>query len=127
MEIEEVGCKYIVKVEQRKINSLAEECNYRHIIAKKDAMITSISSSSGEVVKKKYDYVKKGDILISGFIYNKDKIMAKRCSVGKVLGEVWYKVNLEVPKEYIEEKFTGNKSNRLEFIFLNSKFNKYNN
>lgn len=127
IEIEEVGCKYIVKVEQRKINSLDDECNYRHIISKKDAMITSISSSSGEVVKKKYDYVKKGDILISGFIYNKDKIMAKRCSVGKVLGEVWYKVNLEVPKEYIEEKFTGNKSNRLEFIFLNSKFNKYNN
>ena len=127
IEIEEVGCKYIVKVEQRKINSLDDECNYRHIISKKDAMITSISSSSGEVVKKKYDYVKKGDILISGFIYNKDKIMAKRCSVGKVLGEVWYKVNLEVPKEYIEEKFTGNKSSRLEFIFLNSKFNKYNN
>ena len=127
IEIEEVGCKYIVKVEQRKINSLDDECNYRHIISKKDAMITSISSSSGEVVKKKYDYVKKGDILISGFIYNKDKIMAKRCSVGKVLGEVWYKVNLEVPKEYIEEKFTGNKSSRLEFIFLNSNFNKYNN
>ena len=127
IEIEEVGCKYIVKVEQRKINSLDDECNYRHIISKKDAMITSISSSSGEVVKKKYDYVKKGDILISGFIYNKDKIMAKRCSVGKVLGEVWYKVNLEVPKEYVEEKFTGNKSNRLEFIFLNKKFNKYNN
>jgi len=127
IEIEEVGCKYIIKVEQRKINSLDEECNYRHIISKKDAMITSISSSSGEVVKKKYDYVKKGDILISGFIYNKDKIMAKRCSVGKVLGEVWYKVNLEVPKEYIEEKFTGNKSSRLEFIFLNKKFNKYNN
>lgn len=127
LEIEEVGCKYIVKVEQRKINSSDEECNYRHIIAKKDAMITSIFSSSGEVVKKKYDYVKKGDILISGFIYNKDKIMAKRCSVGQVLGEVWYKVNLEVPKEYIEEKFTGRKSNRLEFIFLNSNFNKYNN
>ena len=127
MEIEEVGCKYIVKVEQRKINSLDDECNYRHIIAKKDAMITSIFSSSGEVVKKKYDYVKKGDILISGFIYNKDKIMAKRCSIGQVLGEVWYKVNLEVPKEYIEKKFTGRKSNRLEFIFLNSNFNKYNN
>lgn len=127
IEIEEVGCKYIVKVEQRKINSLDDECNYRHIISKKDAMITSISSSSGEVVKKKFDYVKKGDILISGFIYNKDKIMAKRCSIGKVLGEVWYKVNLEVPKEYVEEKFTGNKSSRLEFIFLNSKFNKYNN
>ena len=127
LEIEEVGCKYIVKVEQRKINSLDDECNFRHIISKKDAMITSIFSSSGEVVKKKYDYVKKGEVLISGFIYNKDKIMAKRCSVGKVLGEVWYKVNLEVPKVYIEEKFTGRKSKRLEFIFLNSNFNKYNN
>ena len=67
-------------------------------------MITSISSSSGEVVKKKYDYVKKGDVLISGFIYNKDKIMAKRCSIGKVLGEVWYKVNVFLPEVYYEEK-----------------------
>ena len=43
-------------------------------------MITSIFASSGEVVKKKYDYVKKGDILISGFIYNKELIKEKRCA-----------------------------------------------
>ena len=126
LEIEEVGTKYIVKVEQRKINLEDDICNYRHIIAKKDAMIRSIYSSSGEVVKKKYDYVKKGDVLISGFIYNKDKIMAKRCASGVVLGEVWYKVNLELPKEYYEEKVTGKKKSKLEFVFFNNKFSGFN-
>ncbi len=125
LEIEEVGTKYVVKVEMRKINESTDNCPNRHVVAKKDAMIRSITSSSGEVVKKKYDYVKKGDILISGIIHNKEDVVSLRCSDGVVLGEVWYKVDLEVPKDYYEEKFTGKKNSRLEFVFLNSSFSKY--
>lgn len=130
LEIEEVGSKYIVNVEQRKKKTNDEMCNFRHIVAKKDSMITSIFASSGEVVKKKNDYVKKGDILISGFIYNKEIVKEKRCAVGKVLGEVWYKVNVSLPKHYYEERVTGDKSLGVEIVFFNkeiSLFNKFNN
>ena len=130
LEIEEVGSKYIVNVEQRKKKTNDEMCNFRHIVAKKDSMITSIFASSGEVVKKKNDYVKKGDILISGFIYNKETVKEKRCAVGKVLGEVWYKVNVSLPKHYYEERVTGDKSLGVEIVFFNkeiSLFNKFNN
>ena len=130
MEIEEIGSKYIIKVEQRKKNKDEDICNKRHIIAKKDAMISSIFATTGEVKKKKNDYVKKGDILISGFIYNKDQIVSKRCAQGEVIGEVWYKVLVELPIYYYEERVTGKKSRNFEFVFFDKDlvlFNKFNN
>jgi len=71
IEIEEKGTHYIVKVEQRKKNTDDNICNFRHIIAKKNALIKEIHASSGEIVKKKNDYVTKGDVVISGLIHNK--------------------------------------------------------
>lgn len=119
LEIEEVGTKYVVKVEQRKKNEEEEVCTERHIVAKKSAMILEIEATDGEVVKKKLDYVSKGDILISGFIYNKEDIVAKRCAKGKVYGEVWYKISLDLPKNYYEENVTGKKKKQIEIQFLN--------
>ena len=119
LEIEEVGTKYVVKVEQRKKNEKEEVCAERNVVASKSAMILEIEATEGEVVKKKLDYVSKGDILISGLVYNKEEVVAKRCATGKVYGEVWYKVNLELPKNYYEENVTGKKKKQLEVQFLN--------
>ena len=119
LEIEEVGTKYVVKVEQRKKNEKEEVCAERNVVASKSAMILEIEATEGEVVKKKLDYVSKGDILISGLVYNKEEVVAKRCATGKVYVEVWYKVNLELPKNYYEENVTGKKKKQLEVQFLN--------
>ena len=119
LEIEEVGTKYVVRVEERKKNKEEEECKPQSIVASKDAMILEIQAESGEVVKKKLDYVKRGDVIISGLIYNKEDIVSKRCAKGKVYGEVWYKVTLEIPKNYHEEKVTGKKKSKFEIQFLN--------
>ena len=126
LEIEEVGIKYVVKVEQRKKDSKNDVCVARNIVASKDAMILEIQADIGEVVKKKYDYVKKGDIVISGLIHNKDEIMSKRCATGKVFGEVWYKVDLEIPMEYREENVTGRVKSQLEFNFFDKNFSFFN-
>lgn len=128
LEIEEKGNKYIIKVEERKLNKKEEKCNYRHIISKKNAIITKINSSSGEIIKKINDYVSKGDILISGFIYNKDKIVSKRCSLGSVYGETWYRMYISVPKKEEKIKITNNKKYLLDIKFLNKEHiinNKY--
>lgn len=127
MEIEEVGTKYIVKVEQRKKNKKEDDCSLKNIVAKKDAMILEIQAEAGEVVKKKLDYVKKGDILISGVIHNKEDIVNRKCAVGKVFGEVWYQISLEVPKNYTEVKVTGKEKRQLEIVFLNNKYTLFNN
>ena len=122
LEIEEVGTKYIVRVEERKKNKEEEECLPRNIVAKKDAMILEIHAEAGEVVKKRLDYVQKGEVIISGLIYNKEEIVNKRCAIGQVFGEVWYQVTLEIPKKYHEEKVTGKKKRKLEIQFLNNTY-----
>lgn len=118
LEIEEAGTKYIVRVEERKKNKKEVIKTPQNIVAKKDAMILEIVAEEGEVKRKKLDYVKKGDVIISGLIYNKEDIVSKRCARGKVFGEVWYKVTVEMPKHYHEEKITGKKKKKLEIKFL---------
>ena len=127
LEIENVGTKYIVKVEQRKKNRKIDKCEPRNVIAKKDSMILSIDASVGEIVKKKLDYVRKGDILISGLIHNKETIVSKTCATGKIFGEVWYKVTLNLPKKYREENVTGRKKQQLEINIFNNKYTLFSN
>lgn len=110
LEIEEIGTKYLVKVEEKKKQEEKKECNPRSIIAKKNAVITKIEASSGEIVKRAQEYVTKGEVLISGLIYNKETIVSKKCAIGKVYGETWYKVTVEVPKNRKKEKKTNKKS-----------------
>jgi len=123
LEIEEKGTKYIVKVEQRKKNKQEEACEPRHIIAKKNALITNVSANTGEIVKKKNDYVSKGEVLISGLIYNKDKIVSKKCASGSVYGEVWYKVKLTIPKIYTTEAKTNEEKLGISVTLFNHEYN----
>ncbi len=110
LEIEENGTKYIIRVEERKIKKEESLCPERHIVARKNALILEISASAGEIVKKKNDYVNKGDVLISGLIHNKETIVSKKCAQGIIFGEVWYKVKIALPKYYLKEtKIRGKK------------------
>lgn len=109
VEIECVGTKYIIKYEPKVIKKKEDNKEFRHIIAKKNAIINKIYSSNGQVMKNKYSYVKKGDIIISGYIYLNDKIKSTTSAEGKVYGEVWYITNVVYPFNYYEKKKTGNK------------------
>lgn len=108
IEIDNIGTKYIVNVEERKIINSETDNLKRDIVAKKDAMILEIKSDNGEILKKKYDYVTRGDVIISGTIKNKDKEVAKVKASGKVYGEVWYNVDVSLPTIYHEEIRNGN-------------------
>ena len=131
LEIEEHGTKYIVKVEEKKLEEEEEFCNERNIIAKKNAVITKITSASGEIKKKINDYVEKGEVLISGLIYNKEEAVSKKCAIGEVYGEAWYKVIVNIPKNYKDTTITNNKSWGLSIktlkkeINIGSKFQNY--
>ena len=120
IEIEEDGVNYNVNVIKRVKNEEVKENEPRNIIASKSGMITRIEADSGEVVTKKYAYVNKGDVLISGLIKNNDNIVSKVSAKGKAFAEVWYKVSLSLPLSYKEEKRTNNSKNVLEINFLNN-------
>lgn len=108
LEIIEDGTEYIVRVEERKIINNSEEVKPRNIIAKCDAVIKKILATNGQVVKEVNNYVKKGDIIISGNVYLNDLIKDTVRANGSVYGEVWYQVSIEYPFNYQEEKLTGN-------------------
>lgn len=109
IEIKEIGCKYEIMITKRvkgKENNLND--NICHIVAKKDGLIKHITSSKGEKLKAINDYVKKGDIIISGnIIKGEDTIKNKVCASGNVYGEVWYTVNISVPYNFTEYINTG--------------------
>lgn len=123
MEIERVGVSYIVKVEERKIKELDTGTEPRDLVAKKDGLIMNIEASEGSIVTAPGKYVKKGDILVTGKIMNKETLMAKVRATGKVFAETWYDVTVELPYHYQEELKTGNEKKVLTINFLGKNIN----
>lgn len=132
LEIDRIGTKYQIRVEERIIKKPIVEEKERDIVAKKDGIIVKIQASKGEIKKKKGDYVKKGDVIISGSITKNEEIKNKVSASGSVYAEVWYKTNINMPYYYKEEIKTGNKNKVLKFKFFNNdlyllNFHKYKN
>lgn len=121
IEIERIGTKYIVKLEERKIFKKNNDNNPCDIVSNSYAIIKSIKSEHGEIIKNINDYVKKGDTVISGSIKLNDIEKAKIKATGTVYGEVWYKVTVEYPLNYIEEKVTKEKKKIYTISFLSKK------
>lgn len=132
LEFERVGTTYRIRVDKRIINNIKEEEQIRHVVAKKSGIIMKIVAEKGEIVKKITDYVKEGDIIISGDIHRNNEEVDHVAASGTVFAEVWYKVKIEMPISYKEETLTGRSKNVLNFKFLKSSwnlfdFNKYEN
>ena len=122
MEIERVGVKYIVRVEERIIKTENEKCEPRNIVSKKNGIILNITSSSGEVKKTINDYVKKGDILISGIITKDEEEKNQVCAEGKVYAETWYQVTVEVPYNYKEIIYTKKYKRNISITIFNKRY-----
>lgn len=122
LEIETVGVKYVVRVELREIINREEISVKRNVIAKKDALIKSISAKSGMLVKGINNYVKKGDVIISGNVSLNDSVKGTIDAEGIVFGEVWYTVKVEYPFSYYEERLTGKTKNILSLKILNKSY-----
>ena len=123
LEIKVSGTTYIVNVEERKKNKSEVLGDEQDVVAAKDAMILRIEAEHGEIQKKKYDYVKKGDVIISGFIKNKEDVVSKVRAEGRVFGEVWYKVSVDIPKIYKEKMYTNKERNALQIKLFNKDYN----
>ena len=126
IEIETVGTKYIVRVEERKMNAKEENVPVRNIIATKHATLKSIIAKSGDIVREINTYVKPGDVVISGDIKLNEESKAKVGAEGVIYGEVWYQTQVEFPYEYHEKQYTGKKKTVYSFKFLNNYFDLFN-
>jgi len=126
--IENIGTIVIVKVEERKLNSKIEEYPIQNIIANKSGIIKKITAKNGVIVKNINDYVKKGDVVISGEIMDTygEKVLDKVSAIGSVYAEVWYTVDLEYPLVYTKDTKTNNEKDVYEIEILNNKFSIFN-
>lgn len=130
IEIIREGTKYTVRVEERLINGNNTNGIKYDVVASKNALIKEITAYSGEKVKNINTYVKKGDIIISSYVTLPDNSKILVGANGKVIGEVWYTVDISYPYYYNEIKYTGNKKKVLFFNFLGKRislfdFSKY--
>lgn len=109
MEIENIGMKYIVRVEQRIITSKEEDTSFCNLIAKKDGLVTRFHITKGDLAVTNNMYVKKGDILVKGAIQFNEETKNNVCASGNVYANTWYTMNIKINKEYVEKKRTGKK------------------
>lgn len=122
IEIEEHGTKYIVRLVERKKEEQKIAYEYQSIVSKKDAILKSIKAFSGEKNKEVNQYVKKGEIIINGILTTPNNEKKYTKANGIVYGEVWYKVSIEYPLYYKEERLTGKSKKILTLNFLNKNF-----
>ncbi len=125
LSITREGMTYTVRVEERIITSIDKEEGFRHIVSTKNALVTKVVSSKGDVLVRSGDYVKKGDILISGNINLYEEVKGNILATGDVYGNVWYTTEINFPFVYEEKVYTGEVRSNLT---INSKVlfkNKY--
>jgi similar to stage IV sporulation protein len=89
--------------------------NPRHLVASTNAIITQIKAERGMPMVKTHAFVRKGDVLISGFVGtvpNQQVVVAK----GSVMGEVWYTSHIEVPLILRQNSYTGESAERFLIV-----------
>ncbi len=118
LEITNIGVKYIVNVEERIIDYSPVDDTLQNITASKNGILLKIDATKGEVLRKINDYVKKGDIIISGNIMKKDMVKAQVKAEGNIYAETWYTSSVLVPLHYKNERLTGKSSYVLKFGFF---------
>ena len=128
VSIKKDGMKYIVRAEERIIKREVVSDKPRDIVASKDAYITKVIGSKGNVLVRQGEYVKKGTVLISGKITLYEDVKGVTSASGSVYGNVWYECTVETPKEISSERLTGRKRYNLNVgnkILLRNKYQNF--
>ena len=105
-----------VKVIERLNKDNKESDDFKDIVASKNGYIRKVYSRKGQLMKNIDDYVKKGEVIISGNIFRNEKVAGKVRASGKVYAEVWYivKTNKNLSYTDAEEKTKGKESLKLK-------------
>lgn len=123
IEIVEKGCTYNINITKRvRKNNDDKSITPSDIVASKDGLIKYITNYNGTKLKDVNDYVKKGDVLISGDIIKNEEVVDVVNAKGNVYAEVWYTVKVNIPYNYIEYTDTLKKINHYYLDIFGKKF-----
>lgn len=116
IELDQKGVTLNVKVIERLQKENHYNKDFKDIVASKNGYIRKIYSRKGQLLKNIDDYVKQGEVIISGNIFRNEKVVGKVRANGKVYAEVWYivKVNKNLDYTILEEKERGKENLELQ-------------
>ena len=122
LEITENGVYYNISLTERIIKETPNvENEIMDIVSTKDALVQKVIIRKGTDIKYVNDYVKKGEVIISGDIIKNEEVVGNVIPDGDIYGEVWYTVTTTVPYNFIEYTSTGEKVNHYYINFLGNK------
>ena len=120
------GTNIIVRVvEAQPKPEINDESDYTNIVATKDGVVTKIIAENGTAMVKEGDEVKKGDILIGGFMQGlyTDKYYVN--SQGSVKAKINYSKTVKIDKKEEKNDKTGKMNTKMSIKFKNFKINFY--
>ena len=122
--IEIKGTNVIIKIEEADIKpEIIDEDEYCNIVADSDGVITKISAGNGTPLVKEGDVVKKGDLLIAGYMEGKYTGRQYVHSIGDVEAKVWHKNTQKVYYKETKKEETGNHENKYSVKINNFQIN----
>ena len=107
MEFDLKGMVLNVRIEERIITDIKKENRVCNLVATSSGIITDINVSNGEVKVMINDYVRKGDILVSGVVTYNEEDKRYTCANGTIYATIFYSVNVSMPFKYSEYIETG--------------------
>lgn len=120
------GTNVIIEiVEADKIPEVIDSKDYCNIVAKKDAMIVEANAQNGTLQVKEGDVVKKGTVLISGWLEGKYTGVRYVHATGDVKAKVWYSAKKRIYYKQIQKKKTGNVEKKYSLNINNFAINFY--
>lgn len=120
------GTNVIVKIvkadEKPDIINNEDYCN---IVANKDGLITKITAQNGTAVVKVGDTVKKGTVLIAGYMEGQYTDNRKVHSLGNIEAKVWYTESTKIPYKQEISTYTGSEEKKYQIKINNFQINFY--
>ena len=118
------GTNLIIKVVEADAKpEIIDESEYCNIVANKDGIIAKVEAQNGTPIVKDGDTVKKGDVLVQGWIEGKYTDNRFVHAEGKIIAKVWYSEKEKVYYNQNYENQTGNKEKKYSININNFKIN----
>ena len=126
MGIELKGTNAIVKlVKAEEKPEIINEEEYCNIVSDKEGIITKINALTGTANVKVGDTIKKGDVLINGWMEGKYTGIRYVHAKGEIEAKVWYTKHKKILYNTTEKRETGNIEEKYQIKFNNFKINLY--
>ncbi|KHF41886.1 sporulation protein YqfD [Halalkalibacter okhensis] len=113
--VRQKGTTFEFEVVEQQLPEEAERYSPRNLVATKKAIIRKIFVEHGQAMVKPNDFVREGDLLVSGYIGKKESENEEKELVpaqAVVLGEIWYKSEVNIPLDSLFTTLTGEKKSK---------------